>query len=760
MRAHNPYIIGVPITSTEAFYGREDVFRFVRETLTPRPNVAVLFGQRRIGKTSILHQLPDHLADEFHSVFFDSQDWAGHGVDKVLYDLAATIAKSLKIISPPAARFKDGKYFLEDFLPSVYPQLGRKRLLLLLDEFDTLSEEITQAKGAASTELFPILQNLVADKAHLAFVFVVGRPIEELPVRFQAIFRQGQYKHVSFLGREDATRLIIRPVKDQLHYDAAAIEAILNLTAQHPFFIQVLCFEIFNRLQREKRKQVEIDDVNAIISQALKTGTGSLVWFWNGVPPAERFILSIVAHITTTKGATANEEEIQKSLDQYGVRQFGIEWIEAPDRLADWEVLRQDQLGNYTITIDLVRRWVAKEHPPKKAKREIDGISEIAVQQYEKASRFQTKGDLEAAIEHYRTALQSNPNHLRARIGLAQILHQQGEFVQAIDEYEKAFRLDPNRAKGGLAEARLALAESLEREDVLEEAIAHYQRVLELSPEDKRVREKLKALTKIVEGIAVPPKREEKAQRQLFFPIAAASAGVLILALAAFFAAKGLFPVPTPTKTVEIVSPTATPSPMITLSPQPPVTNTPTVMSTTAIPAVVTATEIPTATNTPMPPTPPPTQTPTATDTPVPPTTIPTQIPTTTPALAQTPTSAPTPPMLQAPQLIWPENGHKFIQGEAALIELQWTWIRPLAEDEWFTLGLRYWRQGERVYTGEGKLKEKKWRVPSHLFGQADQPERAYEWDAAVIKVIVDHDGNEHATIISHTSEPWTFYWP
>jgi hypothetical protein len=116
--------------------------------------------------------------------------------------------------------------------------------------------------------------------------------------------------------------------------------------------------------------------------------------------------------------------------------------------------------------------------------------------------------------------------------------------------------------------------------------------------------------------------------------------------------------------------------------------------------------------------------------------------------------------MLQAPQLTWPEDGHKFIEGDAALIELQWTWIRPLAEDEWFTLGLRYWQQGERVYTGEGKLKEKKWRVPSHLFGKADQPERAYEWDAAVIKVIVDHDGNEHTTIISHTSEPRTFYWP
>jgi len=32
----NPYIAGNPITGTEMFFGRQDVFRFVRETLVGR----------------------------------------------------------------------------------------------------------------------------------------------------------------------------------------------------------------------------------------------------------------------------------------------------------------------------------------------------------------------------------------------------------------------------------------------------------------------------------------------------------------------------------------------------------------------------------------------------------------------------------------------------------------------------------------------------------------------------------------------------
>ena len=94
MTKHNPYIIGVPVIDTEAFYGREDVFRFVRETLTPRQNVAILFGQRRIGKTSILHQLLYRLADEFHPIFLDSQDWEGQDIDKVLYECIVNITSN------------------------------------------------------------------------------------------------------------------------------------------------------------------------------------------------------------------------------------------------------------------------------------------------------------------------------------------------------------------------------------------------------------------------------------------------------------------------------------------------------------------------------------------------------------------------------------------------------------------------------------------------------------------------------------------
>ena len=96
----NPYIAGNPVGTTNAFIGRDDVLRKVLLVLrSPNQNAITLFGQRRIGKTSVLENLEERLPEEgnYHPVYFDLQDKAAWTVQKVLKILARTIAESLKI---------------------------------------------------------------------------------------------------------------------------------------------------------------------------------------------------------------------------------------------------------------------------------------------------------------------------------------------------------------------------------------------------------------------------------------------------------------------------------------------------------------------------------------------------------------------------------------------------------------------------------------------------------------------------------------
>jgi hypothetical protein len=62
----NPYATGKPLRAgSPVFVGREDVFAFLRENLAGQAgeNVLVLVGERRMGKTSILRQLPLRLGE-------------------------------------------------------------------------------------------------------------------------------------------------------------------------------------------------------------------------------------------------------------------------------------------------------------------------------------------------------------------------------------------------------------------------------------------------------------------------------------------------------------------------------------------------------------------------------------------------------------------------------------------------------------------------------------------------------------------------
>jgi hypothetical protein len=131
---------------------------------------------------------------------------------------------------------------------------------------------------------------------------------------------------------------------------------------------------------------------------------------------------------------------------------------------------------------------------------------------------------------------------------------------------------------------------------------------------------------------------------------------------------------------------------------------------------------------------------------------------TATPAPTPTPTPSPT-PRFPAPRLIGPENGHKFFEGDAVRIILQWESVGPLAENEWYQVILVFLKLGEAQYGG-AQLKETEWQVPAYFFGQADKPERAYYWDVTVVQIHKDSDGTGTCIEQSLPSKTRIFYWP
>jgi tetratricopeptide (TPR) repeat protein len=490
-RIPNPYITGRPVSGRD-FYGREDIFRFVQNTFSsPEQNVIVLWGQRRMGKTSVLHELSSRLSPEFHPIYFDLLDKAQWKLTEVLYDLARETAGSLNLDSPPRADFlHDDDYFHERFLPRMYESLGTKRLLFMFDEFETVGMPPVEGptrRDVTYQAFFPYLRGKLVSDSRLAFIFVTGRRLDELDELILSTFKEARTESVSFLEEAEARQLVVEPASGILEYDEEAIGQIIFVTACHPYLTQLVCFELFSYMEAAGRTQVTVGDVEAVVDRAIAAGRAGLAWLWAGLPMAERFVLSAVAH-ALREGRIATQYEIGRILEEYRVPFSGPELTQAPDNLTRWGLLRRTADG-YEFVVELLRRWILKEYPLEQAKRELESVSPRAIVLYELARAYHEDGEYDKAIRRYHDALAVNPNHIQARLGLAQALSEQGETEEAIIEFERAYILDRVRARDGLIEARQVWAEALEKEGRVNEADQEYETILSIAPDDPRVRE-------------------------------------------------------------------------------------------------------------------------------------------------------------------------------------------------------------------------------------------------------------------------------
>lgn len=497
----NPYVIGVPLTGNVGFYGRNDVFQFINETLDAgQQRVILLYGQRRVGKTSILHQTIRRLAGEsaLLPVYFDLQGKGCLSLSQVLFQLAREIARTADLGNPPEAAFDEaGNFFAEQVLPQTYARLGsQRRLLLLFDEFDVLGDEIRAAGASetahplASETLFPYLQNLIMQHERLAFIFVVGRRIDELPTHFNAIFKQAAYRRIGLMRPDDAREMIVEPLRGIIAVHDEVVQAILDLTAGHPYFTQLLCSEAYNHMRQQDQRELSGGDIPGFVEQAIETGHGALTWFWEGIPRAERFILSAIAHVSDEQGV-ASKVAIQRILEKHRIVLSGLELQDAPERLAEWEILRRKGADAYCFTVDLVRCWMLKEHPLESARRDVDLISKRAVRLFDNARDTHMSGDLEQARNDYRAVLVANPNHSGAQLGLAQVSFELGDLEAAIEAFERAYAIDEMSARDGLALALVALGQKHEEAGQQTEALAAYQKALQYTPHDETLRRKL-----------------------------------------------------------------------------------------------------------------------------------------------------------------------------------------------------------------------------------------------------------------------------
>jgi tetratricopeptide (TPR) repeat protein len=499
-RPVNPYVAGAPLREERGFFGRQDTLEWVtRELRNPATNALVLFGQRRIGKTTLLLQLQCNLPDDaFLPVYFDLQDQATRPLGQVLADLADTVAEQADLESPSPRVFDDqGRFFRRTFLQGLYSVALRKsrRLVFLLDEFDVLDQaaEAELPETAAAKALFPFLRRVMTEDPLPAFVFIVGRRAEDLSLDFTSTFKASLVREIWVLDRESAEALVRQAeTNDTLRFTDQAVARVLSLTSGHPYLTQLLCQRVWERAYIGNPTTppcIDLPEVEGTVPDALKTGDQALAWLWNGLGPAEKIYASALAE-AADEGQTISEDWVIQVLTAHAARLRTREVELAPRDLVNRRVLEVIGEREYRFAVELFCRWVRQNKPLQDVKDELDRVDPLAERLFGIGQGFFRRRQWEAATRYFRDALGTNLRHFRARLHLGEALLELGQTDKAVVELERAYELDRDEARLPLARALVAEAKAREGTGDEDGALAAYERALQISPNEQVVQER------------------------------------------------------------------------------------------------------------------------------------------------------------------------------------------------------------------------------------------------------------------------------
>ncbi len=384
----NPYVAGSPVSRPEMFFGRSDVFEFVRNALVGQhqDNVIVLYGKRRTGKTSVLYQMHRNIEPKYLPILIDLQALTMDSVNGFFFEIASTVQRGLRrefnieVPRPDRADFESDPLegFEETFMGQVTEAIGDRHLLLMIDEAARLDEQVQAQK--LPPDVFGHLRSLMQHNASLNFIFSVGERLERMKSQYALLFTVALYKEISFLDRKSAESLISEPAQPLYSYEDSAVDRISEITSGHAYFMQLLCHSIFAQWQREGMPKVIVDHVNRVATEVVERGSANLKFDWDDTSSVDKLVLSAMAEALDEQTTSVTLKDVQQILEGYDILVPRGDLISAQRSLIGKELVSDAADSRYTI--DFLRLWVRQHQKLQWVKEElsteIGGLREIA----------------------------------------------------------------------------------------------------------------------------------------------------------------------------------------------------------------------------------------------------------------------------------------------------------------------------------------------------------------------------------------------
>jgi hypothetical protein len=368
----NPFIVGDPVYPP-LLVGRKDVFDRIAEVWSAKknPDSIIIYGHRRMGKSSILRNL-DQVAPQGSVVVY--ADMAGETsfvatTADLLLGLADRVYTAVRraygdgsIPEPDPDTYSTqarAQFQLNRLLEGVRETLSGRILVLALDEFEGVERAVEE--GKIGREIYQFLR-AKTQEPWLALVFGGLHTLDEMSRDYQQPF-YGSYENipVSYLAPRSAWRLITNPTEDfELNYEPEAIERVIAETGGQPYLVQQICRDALDHLNHElfdleltREVRITLSDVEAVLDDDFfRRGTVYFDGVWTQASDRkQRTLLRVMAG--QDEPWTTVELETTTGLDAKTLRRQ-LRWAERHDVVCR---LEPDEWGFH---VPLMRRWVRR----------------------------------------------------------------------------------------------------------------------------------------------------------------------------------------------------------------------------------------------------------------------------------------------------------------------------------------------------------------------------------------------------------------
>ena len=372
-RIENPYNPGPALELRDSlFVGRRDLAQQLGDALgrgIRRPTF-LLQGERRMGKSSTLKQLPDLLGARYLPIFYDLQTrgfsssiavFLGKIADEIYKVMRATGLSTKRLAYErlqDASRKNDAEVYhlFERWLEEIEGTLMQedRTLLLTFDEFEKLEEAGRDGYFNLGL-LLDWFRSVIQNHPRLALLFSGVRSFGDMGANWAGYFVNVQTLKISFLQPAEAHQLITRPVPNfpsEQIFGERVVEGIMRVTNCHPFMVQAVCSALLDSLNADKRNRIELPDVGVAANQVLKNwGSTYFRDLWERTDEDQRVCVLILNRI--------GEGDLLRIEQQSGLD--GNRVHHTLETLLERDIIAYEH-GMYQIAVPLFGVWVQRSN--------------------------------------------------------------------------------------------------------------------------------------------------------------------------------------------------------------------------------------------------------------------------------------------------------------------------------------------------------------------------------------------------------------